>query len=140
MEAFRTRPLDAGPNRFVGADAVLLRVREDGRVVNVHALIAVGVNAEWSAEPAGNVVLGGLLVRVGENLLRVVDFDQPAGLAGGLEVKERGLIADPGGLLHVVGHDDDGVVLLELSDQILDRQRRDGVKRGTRFVHQQYVR
>jgi putative transposase len=46
VEAFRTRPLDAGPYTFVAADSLVLKVREVGRVVNVHALIAVGVNAE----------------------------------------------------------------------------------------------
>ena len=35
---FRTRPLDAGPYTFVAADALVLKVREGGRVVNVHAL------------------------------------------------------------------------------------------------------
>jgi putative transposase len=30
---FRTRPLDAGPYTFVAADALLLKVREGGRVV-----------------------------------------------------------------------------------------------------------
>src|ERR671927_585540 len=45
VTAFRTRPLDAGPYTFVAADALTQRVREGGRVVNVHALIATGVNA-----------------------------------------------------------------------------------------------
>ena len=45
VEAFRTRPLDAGPYTFVAADALVLKVREGGRVVNVHALLAAGVNA-----------------------------------------------------------------------------------------------
>src|SRR5687768_2112076 len=43
VEAFRTRPLDAGPYTFVAADALVLKVREGGRTVNVHALLAVGV-------------------------------------------------------------------------------------------------
>ena len=51
VEAFRTRPLDAGPYTFVAADALVLKVREAGRVVNVHALIAVGVNAEGYRYP-----------------------------------------------------------------------------------------
>ena len=38
VEAFRTRPLDAGPYTFVAADALVLKVREGGRTVNVHAL------------------------------------------------------------------------------------------------------
>src|SRR3954466_1744328 len=50
---FRHRPLDAGPYRFMAADALVLKVREGGRVVNVHALIAVGVNAEGYREILG---------------------------------------------------------------------------------------
>ena len=46
VEAFRTRPLDAGPYTFVAADALVLKVGEQSRAVNVHALIAVAVNAE----------------------------------------------------------------------------------------------
>ncbi|KBJ22315.1 transposase [Mycobacterium tuberculosis MAL020208] len=46
VEAFRTRPLDAGPYTFLAADALVLKVREAGRVVGVHTLIATGVNAE----------------------------------------------------------------------------------------------
>jgi putative transposase len=42
VEAFRTRPLDAGPYTFVAADALVLKVREAGRTVNVHALLATG--------------------------------------------------------------------------------------------------
>jgi putative transposase len=38
VEAFRTRPLEAGPYTFVAADALVLKVRDAGRVVNVHAL------------------------------------------------------------------------------------------------------
>jgi hypothetical protein len=50
VEAFRTRPLDQGPYTFVAADALVLKVRENGRVVNVHCLIATGVNAEGYRE------------------------------------------------------------------------------------------
>jgi putative transposase len=34
VEALRTRPLDAGPYTFVAADALVLKVRENGRVVH----------------------------------------------------------------------------------------------------------
>jgi putative transposase len=53
VEAFRTRPLDAGPYTFVAADALVLKVREGGRVVGVHALVAVGVNADGHREILG---------------------------------------------------------------------------------------
>jgi transposase-like protein len=50
---FRNRPLDAGPYTFVAADALVLKVREGGRVVNVHALVATGVNADGHREILG---------------------------------------------------------------------------------------
>jgi putative transposase len=37
-EAFRTRPLDAGPYTFIAAYALTMKVREAGRVVNVACL------------------------------------------------------------------------------------------------------
>jgi putative transposase len=53
VEQFRSRPLDAGPYRFVQADALTLRVREGGRTVLVHGLIATGVNADGHREILG---------------------------------------------------------------------------------------
>jgi transposase-like protein len=53
VEAFRTRPLDAGPYTFLAADALVLKVREGGRTVNVHALLATGVNADGYREILG---------------------------------------------------------------------------------------
>jgi transposase-like protein len=53
VEEFRSRPLDQGPYTFVAADALVLKVREGGRVVNVHALLATGVNADGHREILG---------------------------------------------------------------------------------------
>ena len=53
VEEFRSRPLDAGPYRFVQADALVVKVREGGRTVNVHALLATGVNADGRREILG---------------------------------------------------------------------------------------
>jgi transposase-like protein len=53
VEQFRHRPLDQGPYTFLAADALVLKVREGGRVVNVHALIAVGVNGDGHREILG---------------------------------------------------------------------------------------
>jgi len=53
VEQFRTRPLDAGPYTFVAADALTMKVREGGRVVNNHVLIASGVNADGHREILG---------------------------------------------------------------------------------------
>jgi transposase-like protein len=53
VEAFRTRPLDAGPYTFLAADALVLKVREAKRTVNVHALLACAVNADGHREILG---------------------------------------------------------------------------------------
>ena len=58
VEEFCTRRLDAehggaGPFTFVAADALVLKVREGGRVVPVHALVATGVNADAHREILG---------------------------------------------------------------------------------------
>jgi putative transposase len=53
VSAFRQRPLDAGPYTFVWVDALTVKVREHGRVVNVHALVATGVNADGHREILG---------------------------------------------------------------------------------------
>ena len=53
VEAFRNRPLDSGHYTFVWCDALVVKVREHGRTVNVHTLIAVGVNADGQREVLG---------------------------------------------------------------------------------------
>jgi putative transposase len=53
VASFRSRPLDQGPYTFIAADALVLKVREGGRVVNVHALLATGVNADGHREILG---------------------------------------------------------------------------------------
>ena len=50
---FRGRPLDAGPYTYVWADALTMKVREGGRIVNVACLLAVGVNGEGHREILG---------------------------------------------------------------------------------------
>ena len=47
VEQFRHRPLDAaGPFTFVAADALTMKVREGGRVINAVVLLATGVNGD----------------------------------------------------------------------------------------------
>jgi transposase-like protein len=53
VASFRSRPLDGGPYAFVWIDALTQKVREGGRTVNVHALIATGVNADGKREILG---------------------------------------------------------------------------------------
>ena len=61
VEEFRHRPLGAaGPFTFVAADALTMKVREGGRVVNAVVLIATGVNGD------GHRALLGLRVATSE--------------------------------------------------------------------------
>ena len=54
VEAFRHRPLGvAGPFTFVAADALSMKVREGGPVVNAVVLLATGVNADGHREVLG---------------------------------------------------------------------------------------
>ncbi len=66
-----------------------------------------------------------------EHLVRGAHLHQLA------QQEEGRLIADTRGLLHVVGDDDDGVILFQLRGQLLDLGRRDGVQGAGRLIHQQ---
>lgn len=54
VQAFRTRSLaEAGPFTFLAADALVMKVREAGRVVNAAVLVATGVNGDGHREVLG---------------------------------------------------------------------------------------
>jgi putative transposase len=53
VEGFRSRRLDAGPYTFTWIDALTQKVREGGRTVTVHCLVATGVNADGHREILG---------------------------------------------------------------------------------------
>jgi transposase-like protein len=53
VASFRNRPLDPVGYPYVWVDALTQRVREDGRIVNVCAVIATGVTAEGKREILG---------------------------------------------------------------------------------------
>ena len=92
VEAFRHRPLgEAGPFTFVAADALTMKVREAGRVINAVVLTATGVNADGHREvlglqvataetgPAWNTFFADLVAR-GLSGVRLVTSDAHAGL------------------------------------------------------------
>jgi putative transposase len=54
VEDFRTRPLDAGPYTFVAADALMMKVREGGRVINVAVLVATGSTPTGTGRSSGS--------------------------------------------------------------------------------------
>jgi transposase-like protein len=51
--SFRNRPLDAGPYVYVSVDAMVVKCREGGRIVNVAVVVATGVNADGHREVLG---------------------------------------------------------------------------------------
>jgi transposase-like protein len=53
VEAFRTRPLDVGPYVYLWLDALTMKVREGGRVVQVAVVVATSVNADGQREILG---------------------------------------------------------------------------------------
>jgi len=91
VEGFRTRPLDAGPYPYVWLDALVLKSREGGRIVNVCVVVATAVNAEGHREilgvdvvttedgPAWTAFLRGLVAR-GLTGVRLVISDAHLGL------------------------------------------------------------
>lgn len=91
VSEFRNRPLDAGPYTYVWADAMVVKCREGGRVVNVALLLAVGVNNEGHREILGVDVATGedgaawlafwrSLVARGLSGVQLVTSDDHAGL------------------------------------------------------------
>ena len=52
------------------------------------------------------------------------------------KIKEGGVIGAAAGLLHVVRDDDDGVLLLQLPDQLFHFGGGDGIERGAGLIHQ----
>jgi putative transposase len=81
VEAFRTRTLtDAGPFMFVAADALTMKVREDGRMVNAVVLVATGVKVATSeTKEAWNTFFADLVAR-GLAGVRLVTSDAHRGL------------------------------------------------------------
>jgi len=53
VDDFRNRPLNAGPYTYVWADALTMKVREGGRIVNIACLVATAVNGEGHREILG---------------------------------------------------------------------------------------
>ena len=96
VEDFRHRPLgEAGPFTFVTADALTMKVREGGRVINAVVLLATGVNNDGHREVLGmrvatsetgaawNEFFADLVAR-GLSGVRLVTSDAHAGLVAAI--------------------------------------------------------
>src|SRR3977135_3166631 len=87
-----------------------------------------------SAEAAGDVVLGALVGRGGEDFLRLAELDEFA------QEHEGRVVGDAGGLLHVMGHDGDRGVLAKLADELFDLGGRDRIEGRTGFIQEDELR
>jgi transposase-like protein len=100
VRSFRERRLD-GPWKYIWLDALVFKCREDGRIVNVAGLVAVGVNGDGHREVLGlDIVTGedgagwlaflrGLKAR-GLNGVELVISDAHAGLKDAIASVLRG--------------------------------------------------
>jgi transposase-like protein len=95
VEAFRSRPLDAGPYTYVWLDALSMKVREGGRIVNLAAVVATSVAADGhreilgldlvtSEDGAGWTAFLRTLVARGLHGVRLVISDDHTGLVGAI--------------------------------------------------------
>src|SRR5215216_4152597 len=73
------------------------------------------------SEAAGDVILGLLASRLQEDLVGRAELDELA------EIHVRRVVGHACRLLHIVGHDGDRVITLELAQQLLDLRGRDRV-------------
>ena len=102
VREFRTRPLgDSGPFTFVACDALTMKVREGGRVINTVVLVATGVNADGHREVLGmqvataettmawNTFFADLVAR-GLTGVKLITSDAHAGLVEGMRANFPG--------------------------------------------------
>ena len=81
-----------------------------------------------------NIILCFLLLGLREQLLGIAVFDQLT------QQEESRLIRNTDRLLHVMGHNNDCIFLLQLHRQLLYLGGRNGIQRAGRFIHQQHIR
>src|SRR5215475_13396172 len=91
-----------------------------------------------SAELPANIAFGIFFLRIVEHCFGVAILDQVASAPAtrSVHVHKRRLIGHTSGLLRLVSHNRDGVILLELLHQLFNATSCNRVQRGTRLVHQ----
>ena len=80
------------------------------------------------------VVFRPLIPVSGEHGFRIAEFNQFA------HKKEAALVRYARGLLHIMRHDDDRVLVLQCKNQFLDLRRRNGIQCGAGLVHENDLR
>ena len=111
----------------------MLRTHKPSGRDDIFFIHAITIKELGLPESAGDIVAGQLMPGVSKDLSGFSHLDQIA------EMEVGGALGYARGLLHGVGNDDDGVVLPEFVDQLFDPGRGDGVQRGARLIHQDYL-
>ena len=83
-----------------------------------------------SSEAAGDIRLRARIRGRRKQVRRGSEFNKLAG------EKKCGVIADAGGLLHVVGNDGDGAEIFQLHEEFFDFRRADRIERGARLIEE----
>src|SRR6516165_8739788 len=113
----------------ISATRRVISCRSTSKALAVCSLIIAVIFAS-SAEPAGDVILRAPVARRSENPARRVELHEIA------EIHESREVGHTSRLLHIVRHDRDRVVDLELVDQFFDLGGGDRIERRARFVEQ----
>src|SRR5579884_1860772 len=85
-----------------------------------------------STEPASDVIFRLLDLRPGVNLVRRSRLDEAALVEKAVHIRNACR------LLHIMGHNDDGVILLQLEHEVLDPGGCGRVQRGSRLIEQEH--
>src|SRR5215475_763297 len=119
----------------ISATRRVISCRSTSNALAVCSFIIVVILAglAGSAKAAGDVILRASVARRREHLAGGIELNELA------EIHEGREVGHAGGLLHVVGHDHDRVVDLELVDELLDLCGRDRVERRARLVEQDHL-
>src|SRR3546814_1805299 len=92
-------------------------------VCSLTIAIVTSFRGYGSAIAAGDIILGAVLLRVGEDIGGLAVFDQRP------EVEKGGALRHAGRLLHIVGEDHDRIFAAQVVDKFLDLRGRDRVER-----------
>src|ERR1700730_5098823 len=116
--------------------SVPIRTNDSRRLASSFSNVSRGT---LLAEPSGDVGLCPAVLRLVEQVTRGRELDEVAVAVLWIHEHERGEVGHARSLLHVVGDDDDRVLMGQLDDEVLDLQRGHRVERRAWLVHEDHL-